>query len=259
MKTNSADRTLRVFEGFSELGRPATLSELARHLGIPVSSCSGLLKTLERRGYLHTVEPRSTYYPTNRLLQVARGIADHDPLTSRIAPVLEQLRDETGETVVLAKRQDAKALFLDVVESRSNIRYVAQVGETRELHASSLGKALLSAMQEADRARLLKCIEFRRLTPKTLGTPKALEASIAADRHRGCYVNFGESVPDLYAIARPLIVDGRAYAIAVIGPGKRIQDSQKQLFAALEKACAAVQGSVARARAKVATSRDDAI
>lgn len=249
MKTNTADRTLRVFEGFSEIGRPATLSELARYLRIPVSSCSGLLKTLEQRGYLHTVEPRSTYYPTNRLLQVARGIADHDPLTSRISPILEKLRDETGETVVLAKRRDAKALFLDVVESRSNIRYVAQVGETRELHASSLGKAILSVMSDAERANLLNRIEFHRLTPKTLRTPKALETSIAADRHRGCYVNFGESVPDLYAIARPLIVDGRAYAIAVIGPGKRIEGNQKRLFAALEQACKAVPESVPRPRA----------
>jgi DNA-binding IclR family transcriptional regulator len=249
MKTNTADRTLHVFEGFAEIGRPATLSELARYLEIPVSSCSGLLKTLERRGYLHAVEPRSTYYPTNRLLQVARGIADHDPLTSRIAPVLEALRDETGETVVLAKRREDKVLFLDVVESRSNIRYVAQVGEVRLLHASSLGKALLSVMSEAERASVFRRLEFRRLTPKTLATPKALEASIAADRRLGCYVNFGESVPDLYAIARPLIVDGKAYAIAVIGPGKRIEDKRKRLFAALAKACKAVPGSDPRPRA----------
>lgn len=249
MKSNTAERTLRVFEGFSEIGRPATLSELARYLEIPVSSCSGLLKTMERCGYLHAVEPRSTYYPTNRLLQVARGIADHDPLTSRIAPVLEQLRDETGETVVLAKRRDDKVLFLDVVESRSNIRYVAHVGEIRQLHASSLGKALLSVMPDAERSSVLKRLEFRRLTPKTLGTPKALETSIAADRRHGCYVNFGESVPDLYAIARPLIVDGKAYAIAVIGPGKRIEDNQKRVLAALAKACRAVPDSVPRPRA----------
>ena len=249
MKTNTADRTLRVFEGFSEIGRPATLSELARYLEIPVSSCSGLLKTLERRGYLHAVEPRSTYYPTNRLLQVARGIADHDPLTRRISPVLEKLRDETGETVVLAKRRNDEVLFLDVVESRSNIRYVAHVGETRLLHASSLGKALLSVMPDPERASLFKRLTFRRLTSKTLGTAKALETSIAADRCRGCYVNFGESVPDLYAIARPLIVDGKAYAIAVIGPGKRIEGNQKRLFAALAKTCRAVPDSVPRPRA----------
>lgn len=246
MKSGTADRTLRVFEGFSEIGRPATLSELARYLKIPISSCSGLLKILEQRGYLHAVEPRSTYYPTNRLLQIARGIADHDPLTSRISPVLENLRDETGETVVLAKRRNDEVLFLDVIESRSNIRYVAHVGETRHLHASSLGKALLSAMPDAERAGVVKRLAFQRLTPKTLGTAKALEASIASDRRRGCYVNFGESVPDLYAIARPLLMDGKAYAIAVIGPGNRIEENQKRLSTALTKACKAVPDSVPR-------------
>ena len=227
---------------------PATLSEIARHLAIPVSSCSGLLKTLEQRGYLHTVESRSTYYPTNRLLQVARGIAEHDPLASRISPVLERLRYETGETVILAKRRDDEVLFLDVVESRNQIRFVAQVGETSLLHASSLGKALLSAMPDAERAKVLKRLKFRRLTPKTLGTPKELEASIAADRRRGCYLNFGESMADLYAIALPLTVNDKTYAITVVGPGKRIQDNRARLQAALERACKAASDPVPRAR-----------
>ena len=249
IKTTSADRTLSVFECFSEIGRPATLSEVARHLQIPVSSCSGLLKTLEQRGYLHTVDSRSTYYPTNRLLQVARGIAEHDPLTSRIAPVLEKLRDETGETVILAKRRDADVLFLDVVESRNNIRFVTQVGETSLLHASSLGKALLSMMPDAERAKLLEGLDFRRLTAKTLRSARALEAAIAVDRRSGCYANFGESIADLYAIARPLTVNGKDYAIAVVGPGTRIEDNRVRLQAALARACKAASDPLPRARA----------
>lgn len=247
MKT--ADRTLRVFEGFSELGRPATLSDLARYLSIPVSSCYGLLRALEERGYVYAVEPRSTYFPTARLLQVARRIAESDPLGAKVAPALQKLRDETGETVVLAKRRDTQVVYLDVLESPSTIRYVARVGEVRELHASSLGRALLSLVPAAERAGLLKRLEYRRLTPKTLMSPKALEAAIAAGAERGVFLNFGESVPDLYAIARPLVIDGKVYAIAVIGPGNRIEGNQKRLIAALEKACRSIADPAGKARA----------
>jgi IclR family acetate operon transcriptional repressor len=233
----SADRTLRVFEGFAELGRPATLSEMARFLDIPVSSCSGLLRALEDRGYLYAPEPRSTYFPTNRLRQVARSIAAHDPLSVRISPLLEKLRDETGESVVLAKRREAEVLYLDVVESRSTIRYVANVGDLRPIHASSLGRALLSRMPDDERAALLKRLAFKRLTAKTLVSARALEAAIRRDRDRGWFANFGESVADLYAIARPITVDGNNYAVAVIGPGRRIEEHQHRLAAALEKMC----------------------
>lgn len=238
----SADRTLRLFEGFAELGRPATLSEMARLLKIPVSSCSGLLKALEERGYLYAVEPRSTYFPTNRLMQVARTIAEHDPLISRISPLLQKLRDETGESIVLAKRRDKDVLFLDVIESRSSIRYVANVGDLRPLHASSLGQALLSRMPDGERAQLLDRLDYRRLTAKTLATPRALQGAIRKALERGWFANFGESVADLYAIARPVTVDGIDYAIAVIGPGGRIEENQRRHAASLEKVCRQLDG-----------------
>lgn len=60
---------------------------------------------------------------------------------------------------------------------------------------------------------------------------------------------FWRRVADLYAIARPVIVNGKAYAIAVIGRGKRIEDNQQRLFAALEKACKAVAEPVPRPQA----------
>lgn len=236
----SADRTLRLFEGFAELGRPSTLSELARFLEIPVSSCSGLLRALEERGYLRLAEPRGTWFPTNRLLQVARTIASHDPLTARVSPLLEKLRDETGESVVLARRRDLQVAYVDVVESRSTIRYVANVGDLRPLHASSLGRALLSRMPDEERARLLKRLTFGRLTGKTLGSARALEAAVRAGRKRGWYANFGESVADLYAIAKPFTADGNDYAIAVIGPSRRIEENQRRHVAALEKVCKAL-------------------
>ena len=237
----SADRTLRLFEGYAELGRPCTLSELARFLEIPVSSCSGLLKTLEERGYLRAAEPRGTWFPTNRLLQVARNIADHDPLTARVSPLLEKLRDETGESVVLAKRRDTRVVYLDVVESRSTIRYVANVGDLRPLHASSLGRAILSRMPDDERAALLGRLTFDRLTAKTLSSARALEAAVQAGRERGWYENFGESVSDLYAIARPITVDGNHYAIAVIGPSRRIEENQRRHAAALERVCKSLE------------------
>ena len=47
----SALRTLTVFEVFAQQQAPLTLSELARALGIPISSCHGLIATLQNEGY----------------------------------------------------------------------------------------------------------------------------------------------------------------------------------------------------------------
>lgn len=246
MKT--AYRTLMLFEAFAELGRPASLSELSRHLSIPVSSCLGLLRALEKRNYLYTVKARGTYYPTKRMLQVARAIAANDLLSARVSNVLQELRDTTGETVILATRRDLHVLYLDVYESSHNIRYVAQIGEVRNLHSSSLGKAMLSMMTKGERAGLLARLPYNRLTSKTLTTAKALEADIVARQACGWYPNFGESVSDLYAIACPIVVNGDIYAVAVIGPKIRIVTGCDSIVAKLMDACKAISDPVGQVR-----------
>ena len=146
-----------------------------------------------------------------------------------------------GETVVLAKRRDTEVVYLDVVESRSTIRYVASVGDVRPLHASSLGRALLSRVPPAERSALLKRIDYPRLTGKTLTSARALEAAVEQGAARGWFANFGESVPDLYAIACPLTVQGTVYAMALIGPSRRIEENQNRLAAALQKVCRSLE------------------
>ena len=86
------NRTLDVFEAFAERREPLLLTDLMKVLDIPLSSCHDMVRALEQRGYLYEVRHRSGYYPTARLLDVARAIVDHDPVSVRAAPVLERLK-----------------------------------------------------------------------------------------------------------------------------------------------------------------------
>ena len=96
------------------------LSELARLLDVPVSSCLALIRTLTGLGYLYETGRRQGYYPTGRLLAMAQRIAHADPVLDRVYPSLVELRDATKETVVFAKlSQDARVVYLDVLDSRT--------------------------------------------------------------------------------------------------------------------------------------------
>jgi len=74
-----ANDTLAVIRAFAREGRPLSLSQLARAIGAPVSSCFGIVRTLEARGYLYEVKARGGFYPTKLLFEHARVIASHDP------------------------------------------------------------------------------------------------------------------------------------------------------------------------------------
>ena len=66
MNVKSAIRVFEVLEFFDEVQRDASLSDIARRLGYPVSSTSMLLQSMVDAGYLVQGEKR-VYRPTPRV------------------------------------------------------------------------------------------------------------------------------------------------------------------------------------------------
>jgi hypothetical protein len=145
MDIRSEVRVLNMFEAFAEARKPLSLTELAERIGIAPSTCHSLVKSVERSGYLYAAKARGALYPTRRIYDVAQQIMQNDLISPAIRARLERLRDETGESCCLAKRRDGDVVYLEVSESLQSIRFTVAVGETRPLHANSMGKAILAS------------------------------------------------------------------------------------------------------------------
>ncbi|HYF18084.1 MAG TPA: helix-turn-helix domain-containing protein [Ramlibacter sp.] len=70
----SAVRALEVLELFDRLQREASVGEVARLLGYPLSSTSVLLSTMMGCGYLRAGAAQHTYVPTPRLARLGAWI-----------------------------------------------------------------------------------------------------------------------------------------------------------------------------------------
>ncbi|MGI4952738.1 MAG: IclR family transcriptional regulator [Janthinobacterium lividum] len=222
MDVKTAGRTVELFEIFARARAPLTLSELARALNAPQSSCFNLLRALEARGYLYSVGGNKRVYPTRKLFDLAEAIAGYDPVIPRVEATLAALRDRTHETVILGTRQGEQVIYLAVAEGRQTIRYISRAGELKPMHASAIGKALLMAMPEAERERLVHRLPLAAATARTVTDPERLLADIAAAAARGYAQTEGENVADVMAVACPLRVEAISYAIAVAGPVGRM-------------------------------------
>jgi len=220
-------RTLDLFEHFAAELRPLPLTELAALMAVPVSSCLALVRTLVRRGYLYEVRKRGGYYPTRRLMQLARAITAADPVVEGVHPYLVGLRDATDETVVFGKIDGLTVLYLDVVESRKPIRYMAAPGDTRPVHANSIGKAIFGELTPIEHQTLAAKLGFERFTAHTTVDFAALATQADVSRQRGWHVNLGESAPELSAVAIAVKIGGDWYGISVVGPTERIEPLQE--------------------------------
>src|SRR6185437_4328931 len=81
MRVRQIDNVLDLFEIYARERTPLTLTALSEALGIPKSSTFNVIETLVSRGFLYETKPRGGYYPTQRLLELARSMMDGDPLT----------------------------------------------------------------------------------------------------------------------------------------------------------------------------------
>jgi DNA-binding IclR family transcriptional regulator len=247
----TAARTLDVFEVFAAAKGPLTLTELASRLGSPISSCHALVRTLQARGYVYVLDERKRVYPTKRLLAMAQQIAQNDPVLERIGPVLAILQHETGETVILGKRQGNAITYLDVIEGRHTIRYAADPGDTKPLHSSAIGKAMLGALAKDELARLVRRIALPGVTPSTIIDGDALLADIAQSVLRGYFVTRGENVPEVMALSIARCIGEEWYGVAIAGPIGRLETHSADLLAALMRAGTALQQIDAELRGHV--------
>lgn len=219
----SADRTLAIFEAFERAQGELTLGELSEMCDTPLSTCHSLVQTLLKRGYLYSIGKRKTLYPTGRLLKLAKTVATHDPFISRVAHILEALADQTGETITLGKRQGDQVLYVDAIDGTQAIRYAAHPGEYRPLHATALGKALLSDMQPEEFQAWLSKQRFEKMSPNTIVSKMKLSAEVIEGRERGYFTANGELVNDLSSIAVLLKRSMEPLALSITGPTQRMQ------------------------------------
>jgi DNA-binding IclR family transcriptional regulator len=231
------DRTLDVFELFASEKRPLVLSDFKRLLNIPVSSCFDVIQALKRRGYLYELHARGGFYPTRRIHELGRVIAENDPFVQRAMPTLEWLRDASGETVLLASLASEDMVYVAAVESLQTIRFAGTVGaRVRSMYATSAGKAYLGMLDEMARKALVARLTLKPLSPRTILSSPALLADVALGERRGWQLNREESMADCITLSTRVASDETRFALTIAGVKprmeKRLDELARHLLAA---------------------------
>lgn len=214
-----------------------TLSQLVEALSAPKSSVHSLAKGLVATGYLREEDGRYLTGPAVGAL-LATGPSSIVPAA---LPVMDRLRQEVDETVMLGTMVGRSVVYVAAVESTQRIRYSPPLHERRPLYPTSTGKCFLAHMSER-----------RRLSYLEASFPPSRRAEIEAElgrvRAEGVAFNRGETLPDISAAASPVLVCGRVVAcLALAGPTHRFADlltevAAREVLGAAETVAARVRG-----------------
>ena len=200
----SADRTLDILELLAGEPRGLTISEISTRLSFARSSTHGLVHTLESRGYVSQDGGRR-YELGARLVQLGLNAGDRLELRSVARRSLERLVAASHDTAMLAVPAHGELLYIDkVLSDARDVRTDPRVTSRVPLHCSSLGKALLAAVDDASVTGVLGTTGLQRVTPFTNPDLRHLFADLAQTRKRGYSVDQQESIMGVFCVGAPV-------------------------------------------------------
>lgn len=236
MRVKQISNLFQLVELFASVRRPLSAMEIVDQLGLPRSTVFNIIETMTEHEYLYQPTPRGGYFPTNKWMELARELSDSRPLPASIHDLLVALARQTGETLFLAAAEGTSVVFLDVVESSADIRFIANIGQRLPIHVTAAGRAILSQFSPAERAAILKRINYQKYEKDTYMTAESVEAEILRESSRGWFCNLAVYAPGVAGIAIPFPVAGRRLALALGGPITRIESKAEEIGSTLTEA-----------------------
>jgi IclR family transcriptional regulator, acetate operon repressor len=212
----TVDRALAVLDLVAER-QPIGVSQVAREMDIDKSAAQRILVSLHGSGWIRADGATPVRWVlTTKPLQLARQVTG-SPLVMRARPVLEQLRDDTGETVWLALLDGRDIVAVDGVESRQVVRTSVRRGFVIPTATGSSGKAILAALGPE---------QWHRLLPQE--PPAAFRTELETARRAGYAISAGEVDPAVNTVAAAVTsADGEPIgALIVAAPAGRLPRRQ---------------------------------
>lgn len=215
-EVKSAARILDLLEFLSSREEPVRFSEICLQLELPKSSLHALLQTLISRGYV-TKDSGDRYAVVDNFRQRFGWVGGFAAMLRSVAlPIVENLRDETGETVfvsVWTDRRDARLVCKAV--SNQSIRFDSTNQASLSGHATVMGRILLAWRPPAEIEDYFAHVDIVPARGQDFLTEAWVRGELAAIRERG----YGEIVDPVVTggagVAAP-IRDASGEVVAVI-------------------------------------------
>lgn len=220
----SVTRVLDILDLLRQRSEGATMAELAATTDMPRSSVFRYLATLESRGYVEREDGTGVFRLGPAFL--ASDVRQLRLLTQRARPILEELRDRFEETINLGILDGTRVVYLEIVESRRGMRFVARKGDREPIHSTALGKAIAMLLDDERIEAIVATEGMAARTERTITDPQEFIATIHRSRRVGYAIDDRENEVDGRCVAVPVTGLPFPAALSLSAPASRLSDEE---------------------------------
>jgi DNA-binding IclR family transcriptional regulator len=202
---NAIQKCLQILSIFTLDKAQFSIKEICEKLNFNLSTTYRILTTLEEYGYVSRLKNKDYVVGTQALYLSA--IYTQSNHLEQIRPIVDRIRDMSGETASFFVEEEDKRICLYRAHSRDEIRHNIEQGSRLELNQGASGRIILAyGKRKNDKQGFYKDI-----------------------RDKGYYLSINEHNAALFALAVPVVSNSDKFvgAIVVSGPISRFDDKQK--------------------------------
>lgn len=220
-RLQSVDQAFEIIEFLREKDS-ATLSEIASHFDMPMSTAHIHLSTLVHSEYV--VRADDEYRCSFRFLGTGGELRDDLALYQAAKTEVDDLQKNSGEHANLTVKENGYAVQLYKSRSPESIDDNAPLGKHLYLHSTATGKAILAELTEEEVVSVIEKRGLPQQTEETITERDALIDELEIIQDQGYSVNRGEHYSGVCAVATSIKSkpDDALGAVSVSGPLSRM-------------------------------------
>ena len=202
---NAIQKCLQILSIFTLDKAQFSIKEICEQLNFNLSTTYRILTTLEEYGYVSRLKNKDYVVGTQALYLSA--IYTQSNHLEQIRPIVDRIRDMSGETASFFVEEEDKRICLYRAHSRDEIRHNIEQGSRLKLNQGASGRIILAyGKRKNDKQGFYKDI-----------------------RDKGYYLSINEHNAALFALAVPVVSNSDKFvgAIVISGPISRFNDNQK--------------------------------
>lgn len=210
-------RVVRLLRCIAESDGDLSVKSLAASLQLPPSTVHRQLQLLAQSGIVERGGANHTYRAGRELFRIASLVVQQFDLGHVVRPVLESLRDATGETCFFTLYLPAarEATVVEVARAPHPLRYQVERFTHIPLAWGALGRSILAHLPPEDVARILAEAGPTSVTGRRMPAPRTLRAELSRIVRNGYAMSRGHNIAGAVGFASVVLDAGGALAGAV--------------------------------------------
>ena len=221
------EKGLEMLFQFTERQPILAVKDIMSLLDLPRSTAYRLLETLKSRDLIQECG-NGRYSLGLSILQLARVATTGMDLINLATPIMKELSEETGETVILSGINNNQAICIDRIESNQAIKLTFERGRLHPLNAGASAKVLLAFLDQEVQEKILLELKEQNLIDDIY----LFEQMLNKVKEQGYVISNEEIDLGAWAVAAPIFgSNGSIIAgLTIAGPKFRVNIKQENMI-----------------------------